>query len=121
MRSNRENISEAILLVELQQKKSLMHYNGDQNDTYIKITVALPRLIAAVKRLLEKGDIYPAVGHHDYRAFESNIDFDIRYHSNINICIFYVILNLRFKYIIVIVTNSYAIVYNTIFLFLDLW
>lgn len=46
---------------------------------FLKITVALPKLIASCKRLLEKEMIFPEFGNHKYSAFESNIDFDIRY------------------------------------------
>nr|BAJ78774.1 DNA polymerase delta catalytic subunit [Panorpa takenouchii] len=85
MRSNREGITEAVLQVELIQKQTLFGYHGEDLTTFIKITMALPRLIAAAKRLLEKESIYPEGGHHDYRAFESNIDFDIRFMVDTNV------------------------------------
>lgn len=56
-----------------------------QNNTlipFIKIIVALPKLIAPTKRLLEEGKVSapgvvpPSSG---YRAFEANIDFEIRF------------------------------------------
>ena len=40
--------------------------------------MALPRLIAAAKRLLEQGFTCPGYSAHGFAAFESNIDFDIR-------------------------------------------
>jgi DNA polymerase delta subunit 1 len=78
MRSNKEGVREAVLAVELVQRLSLMGYNGEDKISFIKITVALPRLISPAKRLLEKDPIYPPAGSHSFQAFESNIDFDIR-------------------------------------------
>ena len=78
MRSNKEDVQEAVLVVELVQRQSLMGYSGEKKFGFIKITVALPRLIAPAKRLLEREPIYPPAGSHNFQAYESNIDFDIR-------------------------------------------
>ena len=43
-----------------------------------QITVALPRFIAAAKRLLERGEIAQPFNQYTYTAYESNIDFEIR-------------------------------------------
>lgn len=55
-------------------------YNGNRKSPFLKITVALPRLVAPAKRLLESGfsvpPLYPLRG---YQSYESNIDFEIRY------------------------------------------
>jgi DNA polymerase delta subunit 1 len=79
MRSNRENVQEAILKVELVSRQSLQFYTGEDKAVFIKITVALPKLIAAVKRLLEREIIMQSINFQDCRCFESNIDFDIRF------------------------------------------
>lgn len=79
MRSNKENVQEAILRVELIYKQSLQFYVGDDKVKFIKITVALPKLIAAVKRLMDREIIMPEMNFQDCRCFESNIDFDIRF------------------------------------------
>jgi DNA polymerase delta subunit 1 len=78
MRSNKEDVKEAVLAVELVRRQNLMGYNGEDKMGFIKITVALPRLIAPAKRLLERDVIYQPAGSHNFQAFESNIDFDIR-------------------------------------------
>uniref|UniRef100_A0A0C9RL22 DNA polymerase delta catalytic subunit n=1 Tax=Fopius arisanus TaxID=64838 RepID=A0A0C9RL22_9HYME len=78
MRSNPENIIDTVLAVEIVYKQNMYGYSGEEKIPFLKITVALPRLVAACKRLLEKEVIYSAF-HHDYRAFESNIDIDIRF------------------------------------------
>ncbi|XP_034948742.1 DNA polymerase delta catalytic subunit [Chelonus insularis] len=78
MRSNSEKISVAVLAVELVYKINMYGYSGENTSPFLKITVALPRLVAACKRLLEREVVFPEF-HHQYKAFESNIDFDIRF------------------------------------------
>lgn len=78
LRSNRENITEAVLGVEIAMKQNIFGYKGEEKVMFLKITVIFPRLIAACKRLLEKETVYPALGQHYYQPFESNVDFDIR-------------------------------------------
>lgn len=78
MKSNPDNIQEAILAVELVYRQSMYGYIGNEKLSFLKITVAVPRLIAPCKRLLEQNTVYTMFNHH-YKAFESNIDFDIRY------------------------------------------
>ncbi|XP_038073586.1 DNA polymerase delta catalytic subunit-like [Patiria miniata] len=81
MRSNKDNISQAVLAVELVTKESIYGYHGPNGmRPFLKITVAYPKLIAPSKRLLESGfavpNLYPVRG---YQTFESNIDFEIRF------------------------------------------
>ena len=79
MKSNKENITEAVLAVDLVQKESIYSYRGNKKVPFLKITLALPRLIAAAKRLLGEGKVYmPDIGTPVYEAYESNIDFEIR-------------------------------------------
>lgn len=85
MRSNKESLQEAILKVEIIQRQSLMGYHGDSKFSFIKIVIALPRLLAAVKRLLEKEIIYDKYDFQDCRAYENNIDFDIRFMVDTNV------------------------------------
>lgn len=78
MKGNRDNVQEAVLAVEIVKKQSLYGYRGDDMQQFLRVTVAIPRLIAPSKRLLEKGDVFTALGHHAFTSYESNIDFDIR-------------------------------------------
>lgn len=79
MKNNKDNVQEAILSVEIIQKQSIYGYTGENLENFIKITVALPKLCAAVKRLLEKETMMSSMDFQDCRAFESQIDFDIRF------------------------------------------
>ncbi|CAG9096468.1 unnamed protein product [Plutella xylostella] len=77
LRSNKENIKEAVLEVRLVKARSIMYYKGDGEITFARVSVALPKLIAAAKRLMERQPT--TFGLMDPSFFETNIDFDIRF------------------------------------------
>lgn len=79
MRGNKDNVQEAVLAVELVQRLNIHGYQGDDKQTYIKITVTMPRFVAAASRLLKKEVIMSNFDFQDCRAFENNIDLDIRF------------------------------------------
>ncbi|KAM3963556.1 LOW QUALITY PROTEIN: DNA polymerase delta 1, catalytic subunit [Aphomia sociella] len=76
-RSNKDNIKEPVLEVKLVQGRSMMYYKGDNEITFAKISVALPKLIAASRRLIENQPT--TFGLMDPSFYETNIDFDIRF------------------------------------------
>jgi DNA polymerase delta subunit 1 len=79
VRGNKDSVGEAILSVEVVMKESIFGFQGNKKSAFLKITVAQPRLIAPSKRLLERGEVVcPGIGGHNYQAFESNIDYEIR-------------------------------------------
>lgn len=77
LRSNKDSIKEAVLEVRLIKAKSIMYYKGDDDNTFAKVSVALPKLIAPAKRLIEK--MPTSFGLMDPTFYETNIDFDIRF------------------------------------------
>ncbi|KAK4320604.1 hypothetical protein Pmani_008540 [Petrolisthes manimaculis] len=80
MRSNKEQITDAVLAVDLTQKESIYGFHGNRPAPFLRITLALPRLVAAARRLLGEGKVYvPSIGTPVYEAYESNIDFEIRF------------------------------------------
>ncbi|KAK2170976.1 hypothetical protein NP493_1118g00000 [Ridgeia piscesae] len=79
MRSNRDNVSQAVLAVEVQHKESIYGFRGNRKMPFLKITMALPRLIAPARRLLEQGFQFEGYPLHGYQSYESNIDFEIRF------------------------------------------
>lgn len=55
-------------------------FQGNKMIPFIKITLAVPKLIAPAKRLLEKREVnFRDFNNISYAAFESNIDFEIRF------------------------------------------
>ncbi|XP_064601473.1 DNA polymerase delta catalytic subunit-like [Liolophura sinensis] len=79
LRSNKEGITHAVLAVELTSKESIYGYHGNKKMPFLKLTMALPRLIAPAKRLIEGGISVPGYGQYAAQAYESNIDFEIRF------------------------------------------
>ena len=48
--------------------------------------MAYPKLIAPAKRLLEKNEVHvQGFSQHNYRAFEANIDFEIRFMADTHV------------------------------------
>ncbi|XP_059584205.1 DNA polymerase delta catalytic subunit isoform X1 [Alligator mississippiensis] len=79
MRSNKDGLSQAVLAVELCSKESMYGYHGQRLMPFLKVVMALPRLIAPAKRLLEQGLRCGTLGLHGFQAYEANIDFEIRF------------------------------------------
>lgn len=79
MRSNKDNISRAVLAVDICMKENMYGYHGKRSIPFLKITMALPRLIAPAKRLLEQGLRFGTFPTQCYQAYEANIDFEIRF------------------------------------------
>ncbi|KAJ8024189.1 DNA polymerase delta catalytic subunit [Holothuria leucospilota] len=80
MRSNKDNMTQTVLDVEVLEKESMYCYNGNKKSPFLKVTVALPKLVAPTKRILESGfSVPPAYPLRGYQSYESNIDFEIRF------------------------------------------
>ncbi|KAM4534907.1 DNA polymerase delta catalytic subunit [Fundulus diaphanus] len=79
MRSNKDNISITVLAVDICRKESMYGYHGKRILDFLRITMAMPRLIAPAKRLLELGFKFGPFPIQSYQAYEANIDFEIRF------------------------------------------
>nr|XP_054761510.1 DNA polymerase delta catalytic subunit-like [Lytechinus pictus] len=79
MRSNKDNLTQAVLAVDVMQKENVYGYHGNKMMPFLKITVAYPKLIAPARRILEAGLSIPPYPHRGYQTYESNIDFEIRF------------------------------------------
>jgi DNA polymerase delta subunit 1 len=86
IKNNYLNIVDAVLNVDMVEKSTIYGFQGNKKIPFIKVTLAVPKLVAASKRLLEKGDIsIPEIGCSTIKAFEANIDFEIRFMADVNI------------------------------------
>merc|ERR1719244_866047 len=75
-----QGIVDAVLSCELMEKSTIYGFRGNKQIPFIKVTLALPKMVAASKRLLEKGEVkMPSVTSPFGTPFESNIDFEIRF------------------------------------------
>uniref|UniRef100_A0A9J7XIY9 DNA polymerase delta catalytic subunit n=1 Tax=Cyprinus carpio carpio TaxID=630221 RepID=A0A9J7XIY9_CYPCA len=79
MRSNKDNIAVTVLAVDITRKESMYNYHGNKPHDFLRITMAMPRLIAPAKRLLEQGFKFANFATQSYQAYEANIDFEIRF------------------------------------------
>ncbi|XP_043230281.1 DNA polymerase delta catalytic subunit-like isoform X1 [Amphibalanus amphitrite] len=79
-------VPQAVLDVELVKRQSMYGYQGAGPVPFLRITVAQPRLVAAAKRMLERGEVVvDQLGGWQYRAYESNVDFEIRFMIDTNV------------------------------------
>lgn len=53
-------------------------YHGKRSLDFLRVTMAMPRLIAPAKRLLEQGIKFGPFPLQSYQSYEANIDFEIR-------------------------------------------
>uniref|UniRef100_A0A8D3CB82 DNA polymerase n=1 Tax=Scophthalmus maximus TaxID=52904 RepID=A0A8D3CB82_SCOMX len=79
MRSNKDNVSVTVLAVDITHKESMYGYHGKCSLDFLRITMAMPRLIAPAKRLLEQGFKFGPFPIQSYQSYEANIDFEIRF------------------------------------------
>ena len=81
LKNNPFQIVEAVLKCEIVEKSTIYGFQGNKMSKFIKVTLAIPKLIAASKRLLEKGEVrIPEIPNFGpTKPFEANIDFEIRF------------------------------------------
>ncbi|KAK3552421.1 hypothetical protein QTP86_011655 [Hemibagrus guttatus] len=85
MRSNKDNISITVLAVDITRKENMYGYHGKRPQDFLRITMAVPRLIAPAKRILEQGFKFAHFSIQGYPAYEANIDFEIRFMVDSNV------------------------------------
>uniref|UniRef100_A0A8C7TC33 DNA polymerase n=1 Tax=Oncorhynchus mykiss TaxID=8022 RepID=A0A8C7TC33_ONCMY len=79
MRYNKDNMSVTVLAVDITHKESMYGYHGKRIADFLRITMAIPRLIAPAKRLLEQGFKFGPFPIQSFSSYEANIDFEIRF------------------------------------------
>ncbi|XP_074660043.1 DNA polymerase delta catalytic subunit-like [Tubulanus polymorphus] len=75
----------AVLAVELCVKESIYGFHGNQKTTFMKITVALPTLLAACRRIMESGFQIPDYGHQAFSVYECDIAYVVRFMVDTNV------------------------------------
>lgn len=75
---NKNEVPEAVLMVEIVRGQSLMEYTGDEEKNFAKITLTTPKFVPAAKRLLGTTIIYQPLASHEFHFFESNVDYETR-------------------------------------------
>ena len=67
LRSNRDNIKEAVLAVEMTRKSSIYGFYFNEMSDFVRITLSLPKLIAPARRLISLIS-FPPFGKIDYQV-----------------------------------------------------
>ncbi|KAF8730938.1 hypothetical protein HU200_016812 [Digitaria exilis] len=84
--SNRSsNVPRLVKRVELVQKQTIMHYQTQQSQSFLKIVVALPTMVASCRGILERGITIEGLGSKSFLTYESNILFALRFMIDCNI------------------------------------
>uniref|UniRef100_A0A2K5RGD5 DNA polymerase n=1 Tax=Cebus imitator TaxID=2715852 RepID=A0A2K5RGD5_CEBIM len=78
-RGGKELTGPAVLAVELCSRESMFGYHGHGPSLFLRITLALPRLVAPARRLLEQGIRVAGLGTPSFAPYEANVDFEIRF------------------------------------------
>ncbi|XP_070257733.1 DNA polymerase delta catalytic subunit [Myotis yumanensis] len=78
-RAGKELQGPAVLAVELCSRESMFGYHGHGPSPFLRITLALPRLVAPARRLLEQGVRVAGLGTPSFAPYEANVDFEIRF------------------------------------------
>lgn len=79
MRSNKDGVMQAVLAVEFEMKESIYGFHGNRKIPFLRITMALPKLVAPAKRILETGFKFAGFPERGYSTYESNIDYEVRF------------------------------------------
>ncbi|KAF3334178.1 DNA polymerase delta catalytic subunit [Carex littledalei] len=84
--SNRNsNVPRFVKRVELVQRKSIMYYQPQNLQPFLKIVVALPTMVASCRGILERGITIDGLGSKNFVTYESNILFALRFMIDCNI------------------------------------
>ncbi|CAI9108744.1 OLC1v1008422C1 [Oldenlandia corymbosa var. corymbosa] len=65
--------------IELVQKKSIMYYQQQSSQPFLKIVVALPTMVASCRGILDRGIQIDGLGVKSFMTYESNVLFALRF------------------------------------------
>ncbi|MCO5575689.1 hypothetical protein L7F22_029493 [Adiantum nelumboides] len=71
--------------IEIMHKKSLMFFQQQKSRPFVKITVALPTMVATCRGILERGISIEGLGQKSFMTYESNVLFALRFMIDCNI------------------------------------
>ena len=57
IKNNVDNVVDAVLSCELEEKSTIYGFQGNKKSNFIKIILAVPKMVAAARRLIEKGEV----------------------------------------------------------------
>ncbi|CAN1169464.1 DNA polymerase delta catalytic subunit [Linum perenne] len=72
-------VSKLIRRIELVHKKSIMYYQQQESNPFLKIVVALPAMVSSCRGILDKGIHIDGIGTKSFMTYESNVVFTLRF------------------------------------------
>ena len=57
IKNNADNVVDAVLSCDLVEKSTIYGFQGNKKSNFVKITLAVPKMVAAARRLIEKGEV----------------------------------------------------------------
>ncbi|XP_065322772.1 DNA polymerase delta catalytic subunit-like isoform X2 [Gordionus sp. m RMFG-2023] len=76
---SKTQLTTCIMDLENVERQNLYGYHGNKLSNFLKISLALPRLVPVAKRILERNFVTPYTDKSIFQTYESNIDFEIRF------------------------------------------
>lgn len=84
--SNRNSkVPQFVRRIEMVQRKSIMHYQQQNTQPFLKIVVALPTMVASCRGILDRGIQIDGLGMKSFMTYESNVLFALRFMIDCNI------------------------------------
>ncbi|KAM7523503.1 hypothetical protein LguiA_013405 [Lonicera macranthoides] len=85
--SNRNNsmVPKFVRRIEMVQKRSIMYYQQQSSQPFLKIIVALPTLVSSCRGILDRGIQIDGLGTKSFMTYESNVLFALRFMIDCNI------------------------------------
>ncbi|KAH9717338.1 DNA polymerase delta catalytic subunit [Citrus sinensis] len=71
--------------IEMVQKRSIMYYQQQKSQPFLKIVVALPTMVASCRGILDRGIQLDGLGMKSFMTYESNVLFALRFMIDCNI------------------------------------
>ncbi|XP_023518307.1 DNA polymerase delta catalytic subunit [Cucurbita pepo subsp. pepo] len=71
--------------IELVQKRSIMYYQQQTSQSFLKIVVALPTMVASCRGILDRGIQIDGFGMKSFMTYESNVLFALRFMIDCNV------------------------------------
>ncbi|CAM8917107.1 unnamed protein product [Rhodiola kirilowii] len=71
--------------IEMVRKRSIMYYQQQDSQPFLKIVVALPTVVASCRGILDKGIQIDGLGMKSFMTYESNVLFALRFMIDCNV------------------------------------
>ncbi|XP_075498392.1 DNA polymerase delta catalytic subunit [Primulina tabacum] len=84
--SNRNSkVPKFVRRIELVQRRSIMYYQQQSSQAFLKIVVALPTMVTSCRGILDRGIQIDGLGMKSFMTYESNVLFALRFMIDCNI------------------------------------